>query len=64
MNTWAREEQQLWDTMMTAGRGIRMPPARSMSPKARAKVREKIIKQRASAFAAGWKALSRLIDHR
>jgi len=35
-----------------------------MSPKVRAKVRDRIQKQRAASFAAGWKALDQLIRHR
>lgn len=60
---WARQEQVLWDAMVNADRGIRMPATMGMSTKARAKVREKILKQRASSFTAGWKALNDLIAH-
>lgn len=64
MNTWAREEQQLWDTMIAADRPVRTPSTKNLSPKARVKLRDKVQKQRAASFAAGWKALNDLIAHR
>lgn len=50
--------------MIAADRPVRTPSTKNLSPKARVKLRDKVQKQRAASFAAGWKALNDLIAHR
>lgn len=64
MNTWAREEQALWNTVMYPRPLHRRRRLRALPKgKARAKLADQIQKQYDRNVTAEWDALRRLIDH-